>query len=215
MEHISVPTFRGSIWKSWRENPSSWQCLVVPRTRILSHYLTRIKLHRLWNSKRSVQLYCFETDVRDSDIEVCQRSWLRNLQNRRNFKKHKKGTKTDEELTAEEEQETPFSLVTHVNNILHSIFPNVEVYINNQQIYNSNWLSGYKSFVSYHFKMPSLTTMEFCTAMGTTMKIILIRVWKRLCLNHFSQGEWKCWAVPMAFRCIVKRGLTFSPVLNC
>ena len=36
-------------------------------------------------------------------------------------------------------------LVTHVNNVLQSIFSNAEVYINNQQIYNSNALHAHKS----------------------------------------------------------------------
>ena len=46
-------------------------------------------------------------------------------------KEHKDEAKTEEEETTEEE---PVPLVTHLNNILHSIFSNVEVYINNQQI---------------------------------------------------------------------------------
>ena len=45
-------------------------------------------------------------------------------------------TRTDDE---EEEQEKVVP-VTFVNKIMHSIFSNVEVYINNQQIYNSNGL---------------------------------------------------------------------------
>ena len=51
-----------------------------------------------------------------------------------NSKELKKGNieeaKVDKE-TVGEEQEAPVLLLTHVNNILHSIFPNVEVYINN------------------------------------------------------------------------------------
>ena len=35
---------------------------------------------------------------------------------------------------------------------MHSIFSNVEVYINNQQIYNSNGLYGHKSHISNNFK---------------------------------------------------------------
>ena len=55
----------------------------------------------------------------------------------------------EEEETAEEEA---VPLVTHVNSILHSIFSNVEVYINNQQIYNSNGLYAHKSYISNNFK---------------------------------------------------------------
>ena len=61
-----------------------------------------------------------------------------------------------EEAKAEEEEtvegDVPGPLVTHVNNILHSIFSNVEVYINNQQIYNSNGLYAHKSYISNTFK---------------------------------------------------------------
>ena len=49
-------------------------------------------------------------------------------------------------------EEAPVPLVTHVNNNLHSFFSNVEVYINNQQIYNSNGLYAHKSYISNSFK---------------------------------------------------------------
>ena len=67
-------------------------------------------------------------------------------------KEHKKETKLDEEATAEEEQEAPVPLVTHVNNILHSISSNVEVHINNQQTYNANGLYAHNSYISSNFK---------------------------------------------------------------
>ena len=64
-------------------------------------------------------------------------------------KEHKEEAKAKEEETADEE---PVPLITQVNNILHSIFSNVEVYINNQQIYNSNGLYAHKSYISNNFK---------------------------------------------------------------
>ena len=64
-------------------------------------------------------------------------------------KEHKEEAKAEEEDTAEEDD--PVLLVTHVNNILHSIFSNVEVYINNQQNYNSNGLYAHKSYISNNF----------------------------------------------------------------
>ena len=75
--------------------------------------------------------------------------WLRNLQYQRSKKRTKKEAKAEQEETAEEE---PVPLVTHVNNILHSNISNVEVYINNQQIYNSNGLYAHKSYISNDFK---------------------------------------------------------------
>ena len=64
-------------------------------------------------------------------------------------KEHKEEAKAEEEETAEEEA---VPLVTQVNKILQSIFSNVEVYINNQKIYNSNGLYAHKSYISNNFK---------------------------------------------------------------
>ena len=66
-------------------------------------------------------------------------------------KEHKEETKADEE-SAEEKQEAPVLLVCHVNNTLDSIVSNVEMYINNDQIYNSNGLYAHKSYIRNNFK---------------------------------------------------------------
>ena len=41
--------------------------------------------------------------------------------------------------------------LTHVNNSLHSLFPNSEMYLNNQQVYNSSGLYGHKTLISNEF----------------------------------------------------------------
>ena len=41
--------------------------------------------------------------------------------------------------------------ITHVNNILHSLFSNCEVYLNKQKVYNSNGLYGHKALISNEF----------------------------------------------------------------
>ena len=41
--------------------------------------------------------------------------------------------------------------LTHVNNLLHSLFSNCKVYLNNQQVYNSNGLYGHKALISNEF----------------------------------------------------------------
>ena len=126
---------------------------------------------------------------------------------------HKKEAKAEEEETVEEE--TPVPLVTYVNNNLHSIFSNVEVYINNNKFTTpiDCMLTNLK--FSTTSREPFLNTKEFCTAKGTILKNFLMKLWKRLCLNLFSQGEWKCLAHLMASCCMVNWGLTFSPMLNC
>ena len=65
-------------------------------------------------------------------------------------KEHIEEAKAEEEETTEED--APVPLVNHVNNILPSIFSNVQVYINKQQIYNSIGLYAHKSYISNIFK---------------------------------------------------------------
>ena len=47
--------------------------------------------------------------------------------------------------TGDDEEEEEVDRITYVNNIMQSIFLNVEVYTNNQQIYISNGLYAHKS----------------------------------------------------------------------
>ena len=54
--------------------------------------------------------------------------------------------------TDDEEEQEEVARDTYVNNIMHSIFSNVEVYINNQEIYKSNELYAHKSYISNKFK---------------------------------------------------------------
>ena len=70
-------------------------------------------------------------------------------------KEHKEGTVFTEEGDddvdfIEEDEGVPH--ITHVNNILHFISSNAELYINNNQIYNLNGLYAQKSHISYIFK---------------------------------------------------------------
>ena len=54
--------------------------------------------------------------------------------------------------TGRDEEKKEVARVTNVNNIMHSIFSNVEVYIINQQIYNSIGLYAHKSYISNNLK---------------------------------------------------------------
>ena len=65
-------------------------------------------------------------------------------------KEHKDESVVFTETSDDEEEEV--ARATYVNNIMHSIFSNVEVYSNNQQIYNSNELYAHKSHISNNFK---------------------------------------------------------------
>ena len=59
-------------------------------------------------------------------------------------KKHKDESVVFTETGTDDDEEEEVARVTYVNNIMHSIFSNVEVYIKNQQIYSSNGLFAHK-----------------------------------------------------------------------
>ena len=68
-------------------------------------------------------------------------------------KEHKDESVVFTETGDDDSEEEEVARVTYVNNIMHSfIFSNVEVYINNQRIYNSNGLYAHKSYILNNFK---------------------------------------------------------------
>ena len=68
-------------------------------------------------------------------------------------KKHKdEPVVLTERGTDDEEEQEEVVGVTYVNNLMPSIFSNVEVHLNNQQIYNSNGLCAHKSYISNNIK---------------------------------------------------------------
>ena len=105
-------------------------------------------------------------------------------------KEHKEEPKAEEEETAEEE--VPVPLVTHVNNILQSIFLNVEVYINNQQIYNSIGLYAHKSYISNNFKGAITEYQGVFRCEGYDYEEFPDEIMEAPLSELFSQGEWKC-----------------------
>ena len=115
-------------------------------------------------------------------------------------KEHKREARSDVET--EVEQEAPFPLFTHVNNILHSIFSNVEVYINNQLSYKSNGLYANKSYNSNNFKGAIFENKGVLHCRSAIIKSSMMKLWKRFCLNIFSHGE-RNWLVdPMVSCCM-------------
>ena len=60
--------------------------------------------------------------------------------------------------------------LSHVNNVLHSLFSNCEVYLNNQQVYNSNGLYGHKALISNEFIASSRNNEGILACMDTKLK---------------------------------------------
>ena len=73
-------------------------------------------------------------------------------ESREKKKEHKDESVVFTETGTDDEEEEEVARVTYLNNIMHSIFSNVEVYIKNQQTYNSNGLYAHKSYISNNFE---------------------------------------------------------------
>ena len=121
--------------------------------------------------------------------------------------------KAEEEETAEEYASIP--LVTHVNNILHSIFSNVEVYINNQQIHNSNGLYAHKSYISNNYKGAIFEYKGVLQCEGSDYEEFPDEFMEAPLSEPFLTKRMKMLSRPDGFMLYGKLGLTFSPFLNC
>ena len=88
-------------------------------------------------------------------IKVVKRRGSNTYETTQKKKEHKEDavfTETGEHEFEFMEEDEGVPHITHVNNILHSIFSNADLYINNHQIYNSNGLYAHKSHISNEFK---------------------------------------------------------------
>ena len=103
-------------------------------------------------------------------------------------KEHKDESVVFTETGDDSDQEEEVDRVTYVNNIMHSIFSIVEVYINNQQIYNSNGSYAHKFYISNNFQAAISEYKEFCIVKAMTMNRIL-RILLTPYLIPFLQGE--------------------------
>ena len=94
------------------------------------------------------------------------------------------------DVEAEENQEAPVPIVTHVNNCFCSQFFLMLKCTSTISKYTTlkDCICTSLTFPTFSRKS-SVNTGDFRIARGTTMKNILMKVWKRLCPNHFSRGE--------------------------
>ena len=102
-------------------------------------------------------------------------------------KEHKDDSVVFTETGTDDEEEEEVARVTYVNNIMHSIFSNVEVYINNQQIYHSKFMHTSLTFLTT-LRQASLNTRELGIVKAMTMSRIL-RILLTRYLIPFLQGE--------------------------
>ena len=127
-------------------------------------------------------------------------------------KEHKEEAKAEEEETAEEDDPVP--LVTHVNNILHSMFSNDEVYINNQQIYNSNGLYAHKPYISNNFRGAISEYKGVLHCEGYDYEEFPDEIMEALLSETFFTRRMKMLSRPDGFMLYGKLGLNSSPFLK-
>ena len=131
----------------------------------------------------------------------------------RSKKEHKEEAKAEEEEMAEED--APVPSVTHVNNILHSIFCKVEVYINNQQIYNSNGLYAHKPYLSNNFKGAISENKGVLHCEGDDYEEFLDEIMEAPLSEPSFTRRMKMLSRPDGFMLYGKLGVDISLFLNC
>ena len=127
-------------------------------------------------------------------------------------KQHKEKATVEEEETVDE---APVGLVTHGNNILHSLFSNVELYIKNQQIYNCKGLYAHKSYISNNFKGVISEYKGVLHCEGHDYEEFPDETMEELLSELFLTRRMKMLSRPDGFMLYGTLGLIFSPLLNC
>ena len=79
------------------------------------------------------------------------------------FKKEKAEHKAKSEEDSDEEPQT---YLTYVNNLLHSLFSNCEVYFNNTMVYNANGLYPHKAQISNEFNSSAVSNKGILACHG-------------------------------------------------
>ena len=136
-----------------------------------------------------------------------------NYKNKEVKKEQKEEAKAEEEETSEED--APVPLNTLVKNILHSIFSIVEVYINNQQIYNSKGLYAHKSYISHNFKGAISEYKGVLHCEGYDYEEFPDEIMEAPLSEPFFTRRMKMLSRPNGFMLYGKLGVDFfSPLLN-
>ena len=129
-------------------------------------------------------------------------------------KEHKDESVVSTETGTDVDEEEEVARVTYVNNIMHSLFSNVEVYINNQQIYNSNGLYAHKSYISNNFKAAISQYKCVLHCEGYDYEQDPEDIANPL-PDPFFTRRMKLLSRPDGFMLYGKLGMTFSQLLNC
>ena len=189
-KQFSVPTFCGNVWKIWLESffvddvLSSHEQEIYPNTS-LDENCIEFKFQTDRN---------YYVDLRQSCLTLTLKFVKGRGYNTYESKEKKKEHKDEPVVfteTGNDEAREEVARVTYVNKIIHSVFSNVEVYINNHQIYKSNEVCAHKSHISNNFK-PAISEYNgvlHCEGYdyGQDPDVITNPL-----PDPFLQGEWNC-----------------------
>ena len=116
--------------------------------------------------------------------------------------------KADEEVGKKDWGAAIFLLI-QLKNILHSFSSNVEVYINNLQLYNSDGIYAHKAYISKNFKGDITDYNRVVHRKVYDYAEFFDQLMEAHLSETFSQGEGKNLVDPMVFCCMLNWGFYF------
>ena len=137
-KYFSAPTFCCNFWVSWCESPSCERCDVFSRTRNVSHYIfwwkNSIEFEFQTDRKVYVDLRQTYLALKNKLVKGRGPDTYKTTEKKKEQKEDTVFTETGEDDVEFIEEDEGVPHITDVNNILHPIFSNAELYINNHQI---------------------------------------------------------------------------------
>ena len=103
----------------------------------------------------------FYLDMRDTHLSLKLQLFKGRL-----FEAFKKEKAEHKAKTEEDSDEEPQTYLTYVNNLLHSLFSNFEVYFNNTMVYNANGLYPLEAQISNEFNSSAVSNKGILACHG-------------------------------------------------
>ena len=160
----------------------------------------------------------YYVDLRQSFLalkfKIVKRRGYDKYESKEKKKEHKDESVVFTETGTDDEEKEEVPRISYVYNIMQSIFSTVEVYINNQQIYNSNGLYAHKSYISNNFNavISEYKGVLDCESYDYEQDP---EDFSNLLLDPFFTKRMKLLSRPDDFMFYGKLGLTCCQLLNC
>ena len=175
-----------------------------------------------WNDSEFQTDWNYYVDLRPTDL-VLKLSWSKLVVTRHtkpmNLKKNRrKNQKTLQEMRKRRKKRgktLQFPWFFEQKIIFLSFFSNLELFINNQQVYNSKGLQVLKSYIFNNLKGALLGDKVIFHCGRYDYEKCCDQVKDATLSEPFSKGEWECLVDPMVSCFMVNWGWNFSSLLKC